>query len=283
MYNSDNSDSYVVRSESKWIYFSTFIILIYFDYIIIAILYFLFAVTLLGSDDDVDEELLDDRLLWEEMELFASLRPFEEQEGAVLVEWDFDELLEIMHETPTLPDNYPLVDSFVSILENIPKNRYNINLKKIVNEDVNEDVNRKALIKHKLSLTMSSRKTYLLNYSKISFKSDIVKFKSKAKIQNEYLTETELCRGLYPKFKYDFELYVAKNINLYCLFLEYLLIIDQNYNKHIISLVNYNPKRDINYSLDLIMQRALPTNDQLLKNIENMEVHFSDEYNNKNN
>lgn len=275
MYNLSDLDTYVIRTESKFIFFFTFFFFIYFDNNNLALIYGIWAGTLVCGTEDEDDEVLTDSLLWEEMELHASLRPFEEREGSVLLEWDFDELLDNISEIPNLPKNYPLIDSFIDSLNTIPHNRYNINLTD--SEILNNDESRKSLNKYKLNLTTEYRKAYLSNYrKKVTKDAEIVKYRLRANFLNDYLSETELRRGLYSNLKYDFELFSSNNINLYCLFLEYSLIIDQSFDNTTLSLVNYDLKHNINMVLDLINERTLLTSDQLLENIErikNLEQH----------
>lgn len=242
MFLQDN-DYLIVREEGFRLYLYTFIFLVYFEWYTLAMIYSYIAASSFASEEDVDEE--SEELAWEiEMyrafEHYWSLRPFDEQDDLVLLDWQVEEILEEAIDDPQFPESYNLIDSYrKSFCNNSHLTNYLLP-KRIEVDDI---VQRTAYTRQKVlksRLVVSDKFNETFRVAGVMRQPSLVKFKSHALIVNTFLVESLVYKGLYPYTEYDYDMYIFKSHQFNQLFLECLLITEKPLNKinHLIDFKN---------------------------------------------
>lgn len=264
----------IIREEGLRLYAITLLVLLYFEWFTLAMFYSYIAVSSFMSEEDVDEYLDWDAEMYQMFEVYFTLRPFDEVDGLVLLDWEVEELLDQAIDDPKFPNSYSLIDSYRLSFCN------NKNLTKYIlpNQiEINELASRVAYGKQKVlqsKLVVSEK--FNSHYYAVNFvrKYSLIKFKSYALIVNTFLIESLVYRGIYPYTEYDFEMYISKSQMFNQLFLECLLITETPLTeiKHL-----FDFKNDTETLVTFIFEEVLPEDYQLENFVEGRTEDLYDE------
>jgi hypothetical protein len=175
-----------------------------------------------GEPGDLDEINEDDA--WREFEHLWKLRPFEEIDGAILLDWQIEDLIETVYENPPLPGSYKLPASYIAYIISRKRALHNWDTDYLFKkEEPSDSFNQTKLIQARLKLNPKFSK--LLGQSDLRWYHRLlfVKFRIAKKVANTFLTDTILTRGIYPNTFYDYDRYFKKS-HFYSSNLEYMLM-----------------------------------------------------------